>query len=367
MRTRIIVILGVIAAGVALLAAPRFLSSRRELPPPGPAATAETQEAPLRVHVVRLDPRPLAERLSTTGTVRANEQVDLVSEIAGVVKKIEFKEGTPVHRGRRLVKIEDDELQAQRDRVVHRLSLAESRETRQRELREQGVTSEQEYDVASNELSVLRAELRLVDAQIEKTEIRAPFDGIIGLRYVSEGSFLTPQTRIATLQDLDSVKIDFTLPEQYAGRIHPGDAITFSIKGSDHERTARVYAIEPRINAETRSLLIRARADNPGRSLLPGAFADVGLSVGEVPDALVVPSLAVVPELGGKKVFVVEDGVAQARPVETGIRTETEVQLLSGVDAGDQVIVSAIQRLRPGLPVDPVPAGAGDGGASAAQ
>ncbi len=366
MRTRTIVVLGVVAAGLALLAAPRFLSSRRGIPPPDPAATAENAEAPLRVDVVRLDPRPLAERLSTTGTVRANEQVELVSEIAGVVKKIEFKEGTAVRRGQRLVKIEDDELQAQRDRVVHRLSLAESRETRQRELREQGVTSEQDYDVASNELSVLRAELRLVDAQIDKTEIRAPFDGIVGLRYVSEGSLLTPQTRIATLQDLDSVKIDFTLPEQYAGRIQPGDPITFRIKGSDRKLTARVYATEPRINAETRSLLIRARADNPGRALLPGAFADISLSVGEVPDALVVPSLAVVPELGGKKVFVVENGVAQPRTVETGIRTETEVQILSGVAAGDRVIVSAMQRLRPGLPVEPVPAG-GDGGTSAAQ
>jgi len=366
MRTRTVVVLGVVAAGIAVLAAPRLMPSRRAAPAVEPAAM-QIDEAPLRVEIVRVAPRAIAERLATSGTVRANEQVDLLSEIAGVVKRIEFDEGTTVRRGQRLVKIEDDELQAQRERVVHRLSLAESREARQRELREQGVASEQDYDVASNELAVLRAELRLVDAQIEKTEIRAPFAGVVGLRYISEGSLLSPQTRIATLQDLASVKIDFTVPEQYAGRIRPGDDITFRIKGSDQDRQARVYATEPRINAETRSLTIRARSDNPGRALLPGSFADVALSVGEVPDALVVPSLAVVPELGGQKVFVVENGLAQPRPVQTGIRSETDVQIVSGLNPGDEVIVSAIQRLRAGLPVEPVPAGDAGGGAAAAQ
>jgi len=355
MKTRFIVGLGAVAVLIAaVLYVPRFLDRRSAAAPPPSTAGAE----PLRVAFVTVQPRRLSERLATTGTVRANESVSLVSEIAGVAQEIRFVEGQPVERGELLVKIDDSELQAQRDRVIHRLRLAEIREERQRDLREQGVVSEQEYDLVDSERNVLRAELRLIEATLAKTEIRAPFSGVVGLRYVSEGSLLSPQTHIATLQDLDPAKIDFTLPERYAGLVRPGRAVDFSVKGLDRAFSAEIYAVEPRIAAETRSLLVRARTPNPRHALLPGAFADVSLVVREVDDALAVPSLAVVPELGGKKVFVVEDGLAQSRRVETGIRGETEVQILSGLAPGDRVIVSAIQRLQPGLPVDPVPASA---------
>jgi membrane fusion protein (multidrug efflux system) len=353
MNLRTLVGIGAVAVAVGVLAIPRLLHDR-ETPPPAPEPS---QPARLAVEVLRLEPRRLAEQLSTTGTVRANESVDLVSEVAGVVREISFDEGATVVGGALLVKIDDTELQAQRDRVLSRLRLAESREARQRELREQGVVSEQEYDVADNELNVLRAELRLVEAELEKTEIRAPFSGVVGLRYVSEGSLVTRDTRIATLQDLDPAKIDFTLPEKYVGRVGTGDRVEFRVKGSDRVYVAEIYAVEPRIVSETRSLLLRATTPNPGRMLLPGAFADVTLAVAEVPDALVVPSLAVVPELGGKKVFVVEDGLAQPRRVETGIRTGSVVQITAGLEPGETVIVSAIQRLEPGLPVEPLPAG----------
>jgi membrane fusion protein (multidrug efflux system) len=311
---------------------------------------------PLTVEFVTVAPRPLVERLATTGTIRANESVDVVSEIAGIASTIAFEEGARVSKGDLLLKIDDTELRAQYDRVRYRVHLAEIREERQRELREQGIVSEQEYDIAESELNVLRAETRLVEAELAKTEIRAPFDGVVGLRYVSEGTLLSPQTRIATLRDLDPVKIDFTLPERYVSQIKPGVEVEFRVKSSDRAFRARVYAIEPRISPETRSLTIRARTPNPGHLLLPGAFADVSVAVRTIPDALVVPSLAVVPELGGKKVFVVEDGVVRSRQVETGIRTADDVQVTSGVVPGDRVIVSAIQRLRPGLAVRAVPA-----------
>jgi membrane fusion protein (multidrug efflux system) len=329
MTLRAAVALGVAGLFVAALVVPRLVGGRggagAAVPAPGP-------EPPLRVDVVRVEPRPLEQRLSTTGSLRANESVDLVSEVAGIVERIQFREGTTVAAGELLVEIEDTELRAQRDRVLHRLELAEAREARQRDLRAQGIVSEQDFDLATSELNVLRAELRLVDAQLEKTEIRAPFAGVIGLRYVSTGSLLSPQTRIATLQDLDPLKVDFTLPEKYAGRIGAGDRVEFRVEGSELQHVAEVYAVEPRITQETRSLLIR-------------------LAVERLDDALVVPSLAVIPELGGHRVFVVVDGKAEARPVETGIRTETEVQIASGLVPGEQVIVSAIQRLRPGLAV----------------
>jgi membrane fusion protein (multidrug efflux system) len=349
MKRRILIGLSAaVVVGVALLIPWVARDARADQGP------RESVSPALRVEIVRIEPRRLEERLATTGTVRANERVDLVSEISGVIDRIHFKEGVPVERGRLLVKLDDSELQAQRDRVRHQLHLAEIRETRQRELLDQGVISEQDYDLAGTELSVLRAELRVVEARLEKTEIRAPFSGVVGLRYVSEGALLSPQTTIATLQDLDPIKVDFTLPQKYANRVGPGSRVKFRVEGSPEAHDAEVYAVEPRITAETRSLVIRARSDNPDHRLLPGAFADVSLPVDEVVDALVVPSLAIVPELGGKKVFVVEDGLAQPRRVETGIRTETEVQITRGLEAGERVIVSAIQRLRPGLPVEPV-------------
>ncbi|UCF69180.1 MAG: efflux RND transporter periplasmic adaptor subunit [Acidobacteriota bacterium] len=337
-----------VVLGLALEASPAPLaqSPSAEDRPAGSAPA-------LPVRVVTVTPRPLTERLATTGTVRANESVDVVSEIAGIAKRITFEEGAPVARGELLLKIDDTELRAEYDRVRHRVHLSELREKRQRELREQGIVSEQEYDFADTELNVLRAEMRLVDAELAKTEIRAPFAGVVGLRHVSEGSLLSPQTRIVTLRDLDPVKIDFTLPERYASRVTPGTEVDFRVKGSDRTFKARVYAVEPQISPETRSLTIRARTPNPDGVLLPGAFADVTVAVNEIPEALVVPSLAVVPELGGKKIFVVEDGVVQTRHVETGIRTADEVQITSGLAPGDRVIVSAIQRLRPGLAVDP--------------
>lgn len=370
MRVRSIVGLTAVGLVLAALALPRILSSARQ--EDAPAAEPGTASAPLDVQVVTVRPQAMAERLATTGTLRANEQVNIVSEIAGIVEKIDFEEGAPVRKGDLLLKINDTELQAQRDRVNFRLRLAESREKRQRELRDQGVVSEQDYDVASNELNVLRADLRVVEAQLEKTEIRAPFTGIIGLRQVSEGSLLSPQTRITTLQDLDPIKMDFTLPEKYVGRVKPGDKVSFQVKGSGRSREATIYAVEPVIDPETRSLVVRARTSNPDQALLPGAFADVTLDVGMVSDALAVPSLAVIPELGGKKVFVVENGLAQPRRVETGLRTDTEVQITSGLEAGEQVIVSAVQRLRPDLPVRPVPetargADGSQGSAAAAQ
>jgi len=353
MSVRSIVAIGAVLLVVAGLVVPRLIGGRAAT---SPVPADDAPPPPLGVEVLQVEPRPLSERLATTGTVRANESVELVSEIAGIVRKIHFEEGTSVERGELLVEIDDTELQAQRDRVLYRLRLAESREARQRELREQGVVSEQDYDVADNELNVLRAELRLIEAELAKAAIRAPFAGVVGLRYVSEGSLVTRETHIATLQDLDPVKIDFTLPEKYVGRVRVGDPVEFSVRGRDRAHTARIYAIEPRIVAETRSLLLRATTPNADRSLLPGAFADVTLAVDQVPDALVVPSLAVVPELGGKKVFVIEDGLAQPRHVETGIRTDTEVQITSGLERGERVIVSAIQRLEPGLPVRELPA-----------
>ena len=206
-------------------------------------------------------------------------------------------------------------------------------------------------EVATTEADALKAELAQIGVRLAKTEIRAPFAGILGLRRVSEGAFLSPQTRIVTLVQSDPMKLEFAVPERYAARYRPGDSVTFRVEGIEGERRASIYAIEPAVDPATRTVPMRATTPNADGRLLPGAFADVSVAVREVSDALTVPSIAVVPELGGKKLWVLENGAAQPRQVETGIRTGDRVEVTRGLQAGEAVIISGIQILRPGLAV----------------
>jgi membrane fusion protein (multidrug efflux system) len=336
----------IIVGGLAL---PKWLGSR--------ATSSSTDVEPaveerLPVQVEEVQPGPLKELLITTGTVLANEQIDLVSEISGKVEEILFREGSVVGAGAVLVRLDTSTLNAERERARYRFELVQRQEARQQELLDEGLVSQEEYDSTRSQLNVLQAELLLSEVELEKAEIQAPFAGIIGLRAVSPGSFVSSQTRLTTLQDIDPVKIEFSVPEAYARDLAVGDPVRFGIKGHDGEFLGSVYALEPAIDLETRSLTLRAIAANPERELLPGAFAEVRVAVREVPDALSLPAIAVVPELGGKKVFVLEEGRAQPRVVETGIRTETRVQITRGLEPGERVIVSNIPRLRAGIAVE---------------
>ena len=333
---------------VAALAVPKILQYRAQ----DDQSTDTTTKKTLRVRVHRVAPVEIAERLATIGTVRANESVEIVSEISGKIAAIHFDEGAGVDPGDLLLKIDDSELHAERQRALYRVELAERAEARQQQLLDDGVISSETYDVALGELNVLRASLQLIEAQLLKTEIRAPFGGVIGLRWVSPGSYLSSQTRIASLHDLDPVKLDFSVPERYASLMKIGNEISFSIEGSDRSFVGKIYAIEPSVDAATRSLRMRARCPNGDGELLPGIFANVDLALRSTSNALTVPAIAVIPELGGKKVYVYSDGEAQPRPVTTGIRDEREVQITDGLVEGDLVITSGILQLQPGLEVE---------------
>lgn len=317
-----------------------------------PARAAQQGESALRVSAAIITPETLDDKILATGSVLANEQVDLSAETAGKVTDIRFEEGQRVERGQLLVKINDEQLQARLQQAEYRLRLAEDREQRQVTLLEKGGISQEEYDATLNEVNVLRAELDLIRAEINRTEVRAPFDGRVGLRYVSEGAYITPAAQIATLQDVGSVKIEFSIPERYANRVQVGDEITFTVTGVEGTFTGTVYAFEPRVETETRTVRIRARAPNRGGRLLPGLFANIDLVFETIPDALTVPAIAVVPELGGTKVYVLENGRAATRMVQTGIRTADRVQIVAGLSPQDTVLTSGLQQLRPGLPVE---------------
>ena len=305
----------------------------------------------LHVSAITLVPTPLTEKISATGTLRADEGVELQPETNGKIVAINFKEGTPVRRGDLLIKLNDAELQATLQRTISRRDLAELKERRFAQLVASKSVNQQDYDAAVSELSVQRAEVALVEAQLAKCEIRAPFDGVVGLRFVSEGAFVTPTIRVATLQRLSQLKIDFSVPEKYASRIRVGSPVTFMVDGGAAGFKGEIFAVDPRIDSATRTVLIRALCQNPEGRLLPGAFANVEFTLAEVADALLVPAGAVIPGLSEKNVFIAVQGKAVRRAVQTGVRTETSVQIISGLAAGDVVITSGQQQLRAGQPV----------------
>lgn len=292
-------------------------------------------------------PQVMNNNVLTTGTILANEEVELKSEVAGKIIKILFKEGSYVNKGDLLVKINDADLQAQLRRAESKVKLAEEKEFRQRQLRDGNLISQEEYDNTVSELNVNKADYDLIRAQIDKTEIRAPFSGTIGLRSVSEGSYLTTSTVIATLQNLNIIKVDFSIPEKYSTSVKTGDELDFKISGSTTVFKARIYAIEPKIDPGTRTLKIRAVCNTNYTELIPGAFANVELNLKKINDAILVPSVAIVPELKGQKVYLYKNGVVAQQNVEIGVREETTIQIVSGLNAGDTVITSGILQIRP--------------------
>lgn len=346
----------VILLVVGAVAAPKVLPLLRAPAKSKSAGKAETPRPsdggpPLRVSAVALKAVPLAETISATGSLRADEGIELQPETNGKIVSINFSEGARVKRGDLLLKLNDAELRAMLQRATYRLEIAQLKERRFAKLLETHNIVQQDYDAALNDFNVQQAEVALVEAQLAKMEIRAPFDGMIGLRFVSEGAFITPTTRIATLQRVDRLKVDFSVPEKYASRIQLGSPVVFTVDGGDRKYVGEIYALDPRIDSGTRTVLIRAVCPNPEARLLPGAFAGVEFTLGQVADALLVPAGAVVPGLTEKNVFIVRDGKAVRRSVQTGMRTETNVQITQGLSAGDVVITSGIQQLRAGQAV----------------
>ena len=298
-----------------------------------------------------MKPDTVDDVIYTTGTLMANEEIQLRSEVSGLITDIYFREGQPVEENDLLVKINDSELQAQLTRAQYRLELAEEREARQKKLLEKGGISQEDYDATLNEVNVLRSEVQLIKAQIDKTEIRAPFDGRIGLRYVSDGSYISPTTQIASLQNIDPIKIDFSIPERYAAKVEEGDVIHFTVQGTDEVFEGKIYAIEPKIDAETRTLQIRARSDNEQQKLLAGGFANLDLTLETITNAKMIPTIALVPELQGQKVYLYKNGQVVQQSVQTGLRTESMVQITEGVEFGDTVLTTGLLQVRPGMPV----------------
>ena len=351
-QTKIILI-----AGIILVVAVAFFYPRLDLfadkDQPAAGSNEASSSAALPVEVVQIKPQKLENNLSVTGNIIPNEAVNLRAEISGLVTEIAFKEGEFVKKGTPLVYLNDDELTAQKDRLDYTRKLYEGQENRQKQLLEREAISQEEYDIVLNQYNTNLADMNLIEAMIRQTVIRAPFDGVIGLRQISEGSVITPADIIVNVVNIDPIKIDFSIPERYANIVEQGSRITFTNAAVEGESVGEVYAIAPNIDAATRTLQLRAISPNKDRKFLPGMFVGVKLNLNVNDEALMVPAESLIPELDGYKVFVANsENVIEEVKVSIGIRTEREVQVIDGLKEGDLVLTTGVIQAKPGMAVN---------------
>jgi len=305
----------------------------------------------MNVSGIVVEPQTFDNNLSLSGSIEANEQVEIRSEVSGIVEGIYFQEGSNVSKGQVLFKVNDLELKAQLRQTATKEGLASENERRAKLLLQKEAISQEEYDIARADLRSAQAQSELIKAQIAKTSVRAPFSGKIGLRSISPGTYITPTILVAKLVNTGKLKITFSIPEKYANQVKTNTILTFMVSGSNEKYTAKVYAIEPEVAIATRTLQVRAIAENRDGKLLPGTFANVELPLDIIRDAVVVPTEAIIPVQNGKKVFISSNGQAKEVMVETATRTDATILVLSGLKAGDTVITSGVMSLKNETPV----------------
>lgn len=309
------------------------------------------QLQPAKVDGIIIKTQYFEDILSLSGSLEADEQVEIRSEVSGIVQRINFKEGSQVQKGQILLKINDVELQAQLLQAKTKEQLASENARRAELLLDKEAISREEFDIISAEYQSAKAQTQLIEAQIAKTAIVAPFSGKIGLRNISEGTYVTPITLIAKLVSSSDMKITFSVPEKYANQISINMELKFTVSGSNEKFAAKVYAIEPEIELATRTLKVRAKITNKEGKLLPGSFADVELPLSVIDDAIIIPTESVIPIQDGKMVFVKQNGKAKDVKIVTSTRTEKDILILEGLKAGDTLITSGIMSLKPNVPI----------------
>ena len=304
-----------------------------------PTSGTSLRNQTLNINAEVLKYQSLTDKIMSTGSTLPDEEVDLAFESSGKVVAIYFTEGSHVKAGDLLAKINDKPLQAQLKKL---------------EALEKDAVSQEAYEQVATEYEKLMADIELVKANIAQTELRAPFDGIIGLRSVSEGAYVTSSSSvIAKLTKISPLKIEFSIPESYAAEVQDGTPILFRMEknGMMQNYKATVYAVESKVDMATRTLKVRATYPNPGENILPGRYTSVEISKREIKDALAIPSEAVIPEMGKDIVYLYKNGVAEPQEITIGIRTESRVQVLQGLNVGDTLITSGVMQLRTGMKV----------------
>lgn len=343
-RNIAIIVFALVILGVVII--PKF----------GSKNGANSQKSAIRsggaitVNVKVVETSTFQNKIQVSGSIISNEEVVLHTETSGKVIGINFKEGQNVKKGNLLVKVNDADLQAQLHKAEIKMKLAEDKEYRQKVLLGKKGISQEVYDSALNDLNSAKADIENIKAQIAKTEIRAPFDGTIGLRYISVGSYIDPSVKVATLQNLSQVKIDFAVPQRYASAITVGSKVKIRTS-SGKEYQVKIYALEQKIDPDTRTLNVRAIHPNVKKDLIPGSYVTVDIDLNDIKNTIVIPTQALAMDISGETVYLYKGGVAVSQKVESGIRSESDVQIVKGLSVGDTVITSGIMQLRPRLKV----------------
>ncbi len=293
----------------------------------------------------------MEDRIFLNGSLIANESVEIRPETGGRVVEIGFEEGALVEEDALLIRIDDRELKSMLASASQRQKFAETEFQRQETLLSSGGATQAIYDSTLNELELAKAEVELITTRLDRMELRAPFPGRVGLRYVSPGALVDSTTVITTLQQTDVLKVDFPVPERYLSTLRVGMAISLGIAGMEEKFQGEVAAIEPRIDQETRTVTLRALVDNKDGALLPGGFASIELVLERSDDAILVPSIALRPGMDRDVLYLVVDGKAEQREVTIGTRTSDRVRIVDGLAPGEEVIVDGVQSVRPGQPV----------------
>jgi membrane fusion protein (multidrug efflux system) len=314
-----------------------------------PLAAASVQAVPVDGNIIR--PAALKEELEITGSLIGNQQVDIVSELPRKIIRVNVKEGAYVQSGQLLFEMDNADLLAQLERLHQQEKLAILNEERMRDLIKHEAVVQQDYDQAFTNLKVLEAQIAELRVTISETRIKAPFGGQIGIVNVYPGAVVSVNTILANLQDNSVVKVEFSVPEKYAHLITIGSQQKFTVSSDAKQYTAKVVAREARLDQNTRTLLVRAIARNPGRVLLPGQSARLNLSLHSSNDALMVSSQALMASSQGYSVYVAKNNRVQLSPVEVGQRGPYTVEVLHGLNNGDTVVTSNLLRLAPGAAV----------------
>lgn len=296
-------------------------------------------------------PSLLINQLSVSGSLLAFDEVELKNEVSGRVVMLNLPEGKVVAKGTLLVKLFDEDLQAVLKKLESQLAVQEQIYKRQSELQKVNGISQNDYEQTGLQLNTLRADIAVQKTLIRKTEVRAPFDGVIGLRNISLGAVVTPATLLATIRSSAKIKLDFSVPEKYSSLIVQGMKVVFTTNDANEQFHATVFATEKGIDASTRNLKVRALVNSTSNRLVSGAYANVTLRLSENKKALLIPSSAIIPQEDSKNIIVARGGKAHFVEVKTGIRQAANVEILDGIQFGDTVITTGIQFLKEDAPL----------------
>lgn len=305
----------------------------------------------LMVNATVLKPQTLNNMFRITGILLPDEEVDLTFESAGKITDIYFEEGSYVQEGALLAKVNDAPLQAELKKLEAQLPLAEDRLYRQQTLLEKDAISQETYQSVATQLETLKADIELVKARIRQTELRAPFSGMIGLRQVSEGAYASSLVVVANLTKISPLKIEFSLTQNFVNMIKPGTEIAFTVENDLTVYNATVYAIESRLDVQTLNLFARARYPNTDGRIKPGQSASVRINLDQIDNAIVIPSISSIKEMGRDIAYLYDKGRAREVEIITGMRTSGSVEVINGLNIGDTLLTTGVMQLRNGMPV----------------